>query len=101
MKTRHVEADGKVVGKPLDDARAALEKFYKHDEAFAFDLWASPRNHPSVLVLYAQSRRKRPALWVALKDGAELRDPKLLPKGAFVAMRVAADTVSVERMIWD
>lgn len=100
-KTPHVEADGKVVGKPLDDARAALEQFYKHDEAFAFDLWASPRSHPRVLVLYAQSRRKRPAIWVALKDGGELRDPKQLPPGAFLAMRAAADTANAARMLWD
>jgi len=36
-----------VQGKPLDDARTALETFYKHDEAFAFDLWASPRSRPA------------------------------------------------------
>jgi len=96
-----VQADGKVEGKALDDARAALESFYKHDEAFAFDLWASPRNRPRVLVLYAQSRRKRPPIWVALKDGGELRKPDLLPKGAFLAMRDAADTTDAVGMVWD
>lgn len=101
VKTRGVEGDGKVQGKALDDARAALETFYKHDEAFAFDLWASPRSHPRVLVLYAQSRRKTPPIWVALKDGGEVRRPALLPKGAFVAMRAAADTTDAVGMVWD
>ena len=101
VKARSVQGDGKVEGKPLDDARAALESFYKHDEAFAFDLWASPRSHPRVLVLYAQSRRKRPPIWVALKDGGEVRKPDQLPKGAFLAMRAAADTTDAVGMVWD
>jgi len=101
VKVRGVQGDGKVEGKPLDDARAALESFYKHDEAFAFDLWASPRSHPRVLVLYAQSRRKRPPIWVALKDGGEVRKPDQLPKGAFLAMRAAADTTDAVGMVWD
>jgi hypothetical protein len=101
VKVRGVEGDGKVQGQPLDDARAALESFYKHDEAFAFDLWASPRSRPRVLVLYAQSRRKQPSIWVALKDGGEVRKPDLLPKGAFQAMRSAADTTDAVGMVWD
>ena len=101
VKVRGVEGDGKVEGKALDDARAALEKFYKHDEAFAFDLWASPRSRPRVLVLYSQSRRQRPPIWVALKDGGEIRKPDQLPKGAFLAMRTAADTTDVVGMVWD
>jgi hypothetical protein len=101
VKVRGVDGDGKVQGKPLDDARAALETFYKHDEAFAFDLWASPRSRPRVLVLYAQSRRRQPPIWVALKDGAEARKPDALPKGAFQAMRSAADTTDAVGMVWD
>ncbi|MEO8905926.1 MAG: hypothetical protein ABI488_25550 [Polyangiaceae bacterium] len=101
VKVRGVEGDGKVEGKALEDARAALETFYKHDEAFAFDLWASPRSHPRVLILYAQSRRKKPPIWVALKDGGELRKPADLPKGAFLAMRSAADTTDAVGMVWD
>ena len=102
VKEKHaVQGDGKVEGKALDDARAALESFYKHDEAFAFDLWASPRSRPRVLVLYAQSPRKRPPIWVALKDGAELRKADQLPKGAFFAMRAAADTADAVGMVWD
>ncbi|HEY1533393.1 MAG TPA: hypothetical protein VGF76_05230, partial [Polyangiaceae bacterium] len=101
VKTRGVEGDGKVEGKPLEDARAALETFYKHDEAFAFDLWASPRSRPRVLIFYAQSRRKTPPLWVALKDGGEVRKPDALPKGAFLAMRSAADTTDPVGIVWD
>jgi hypothetical protein len=101
VKVRGVEGDGKVEGKALDDARAALETFYKHDEAFAFDLWASPRSRPRVLVLYSQSRRHRPPIWVALKDGGEIRKPDQLPKGAFLAMRAAADTTDAVGMMWD
>jgi len=101
VKERGVDGDGKVEGKPLDDARAALEKFYKHDEAFAFDLWASPRSRPRVLVLYAQSKRKQPSIWVALKDGAEARKPADLPRGAFQAMRSAEDTTDPVAMVWD
>ena len=101
VKVRGVQGDGKVEGKALTDARAALETFYKHDEAFAFDLWASPRSRPRVLVLYSQSRRHRPPIWVALKDGGEIRKPDQLPKGAFLAMRAAADTTDAVGMVWD
>lgn len=96
-----VQGDGKVEGKALADARAALESFYKHDEAFAFDLWASPRSRPRVLVLYAQSRRRQPSIWVALKDGGEVRKPDQLPKGAFLAMRAAADTTDPVGIVWE
>jgi hypothetical protein len=96
-----VDADGKVQGAPLDDARAALQKFYKPDEAFAFDLWASPRVRPRTLVLYAEARPGRPPIWVALKDGAEIRRLKELPAGALQAMREAADTADPFELVWD
>jgi hypothetical protein len=96
-----VESDGKVQGQPLDDARVALQKFYKPDEAFAFDLWASPRVRPRTLVLYAEARPGRPPIWVALKDGAELRKLNQLPQGALQAMREAADTSDPLDLVWD
>jgi hypothetical protein len=96
-----VQEDGKVEGAPLDDARTALQKFYKRDEAFAFDLWASPRVRPRTLVLYAEARPGRPPIWVALTDGAEVRKLHELPPGALVAMREAADTSDPLDMIWD
>lgn len=86
-----IEGDGKVEGLPLDAARAALGRYYKPDEAFAFDLWASPRKSPRVLVLYFEARRRRDPIWVALsRDGGEITDADKLPKGAFAAMRHAA-----------
>ena len=96
-----VEEDGKVQGAPLDDARAALQKFYKRDEVAAFDLWASPKVRPRTLVLYAEARPGRPPIWVALQDGAEIRKLTELPKGALAAMREAADTADPLAMIWD
>jgi hypothetical protein len=86
-----VEGDGKVEGEPLDAAHEELRTFYKRDEAYAFDLWASPRNDPKLLVLYFEARRGRAPIWIAMKRGGEMvRDPKQLPKGAFVAMLRAA-----------
>jgi hypothetical protein len=96
-----VEEDGKVQGAPLDDARAALQKFYKRDEVAAFDLWASPKARPRTLVLYAEARPGRPPIWVALTDGAEVRKLTELPRGALAAMREAADTADPLAMIWD
>src|SRR6185436_2734174 len=65
---------------------------YKLDEAFAFDLWAAPRKHPRILVLYFEARKKKPAIWVAVGgDGSESKKPSDLPTGAFHAMREAED----------
>src|SRR5262245_16692240 len=55
-----LDVDGKVEGPPLERAHASLTRFYKRDEAFAFDLWASPRNDPRLLVLYFEARSGRP-----------------------------------------
>lgn len=85
-----LEGDGKVEGEPLDAAHAELEKFYKSDEALAFDLWASPRHKPSMLVLYYEARPGIRPTWIALKNGVEIRDARLLPQGAFRAMKRAA-----------
>ena len=69
-----------------------LGRFYKHDEAFAFDLWASPRKQPKVMVLYFEARPWSAPIWVAVtRGGVEITDPKKLPRGAFVAMKHAAD----------
>lgn len=100
-KVRAVEGDGKVVGAPLDTAAEALEPFFKSDEAYAFSLWASPRRHPNVLVIYFEARRKRPPIWVAIKgDGTEIRSPSQLPKGAFRAMRAASDEDGALLEMW-
>lgn len=86
-----VDGDGKVEGPPLARAQQVLEGFYKTDEAFSFDLWASPRRDPKIMVLYFEARTRRGPIWVALgRHGTEITDPKKLPKGAFAAMRHAA-----------
>jgi len=92
VKLKGLEGDGKVEGQPLAAARAVLEPFYKHDEAYAFDLWAAPRKHPRILVLYFEARRRKPPIWVAIGgDGSEIRDRAGLPAGALHEMRKAAD----------
>ena len=91
-KSKLVEGDGKVEGEPLDRAHDALHAFYKSDEAFAFDLWASPRKNPSILVLYVESYRGRPAIWLAVDaKGHDVREVKKLPKGALESMKRASD----------
>ncbi|HEY2365411.1 MAG TPA: hypothetical protein VGH87_03455 [Polyangiaceae bacterium] len=92
-----IDSDGKVEGEPLEAARAALKKFYKPDEAQAFDGWVShaKKGNPGILVLYVESRgKKRPPIFIALdRSGKEVRDPKKLPKGALDGMKLAADDV--------
>jgi hypothetical protein len=88
-----VEGDGIVLGAPLEQAQTALETFYKHDEAYAFNLWASPRRHPQVLVVYFEARRNKRPIWVAIRgNGTEIQSPRQLPKGAFKSMRAATDS---------
>jgi hypothetical protein len=87
-----IEGDGKVQGEPLERAQDALERYYKHDEAHAFDLWASPRGSSQVLVVYFEARRGRPPIWAATRaDASEIVSTEELPDGALRAMRRAAD----------
>lgn len=98
MKHRDdVEKDGKISGEPLDTARTALKKFYKDDEAQAFDAWAS-HGTAGVLVLYVESRsKKKPVIFVAVdRAGREIKDARKLPKGALDAMKLAADGLALE-----
>ncbi len=91
-KAPAIEGDGTVMGEPLEKASDTLEHFYKRDEACAFSLWASPRRHPKVLVIYFEARRKQRPIWVAIRgDGTEIRTPSQLPKGAFNAMLTASE----------
>ncbi len=87
-----VESDGKVEGEPLRRAHEALTRYYKEDEANAFDLWwARKKKGGSVLVVYFEARRKHGPIWLAMDgDGAPTHDEKRLPRGAFLAMRKAA-----------
>ncbi len=88
-----VDTDGKVLGEPAEHARAALKKFYKDDEAQAFDVWLTRSKKSELLVLYVETKnKKRPAIFVATdRAGHEIKNPKQLPKGALAAMKLAAD----------
>jgi hypothetical protein len=90
-----VDRDGKVEGLPLERARQALAKFYKADEAYAFDLWMSRKpKGGSVMVVYFEARGKNGPIWLAMDDKrVATHDPKRLPKGAFAAMKSAADAL--------
>ncbi len=88
-----VDTDGKVLGEPALHAREALKKFYKDDEAQAFDVWLTRTKKSELLVLYVETKnKKRPAIFVATdRAGHEIKNPKALPKGALDAMKLAAD----------
>jgi len=89
-----VDSDGKVEEVPLDAARAALGRFYKNDETFAFDLWREVKGRQQTLVLYFEARQKNPPIWLGMDGkGIVFHDSKRLPKGAFPAMAVAADAL--------
>jgi hypothetical protein len=96
-----VEGDGNVTGEPLDAAHAALESYFKSDEASAFSVWASPRSNPMVVVVYFEARRNRRPIWVSIRrDGAELRTPSQLPRGAFKAMRAISEEEDDWFVMW-
>jgi hypothetical protein len=88
-----IDRDGKVEGEVLDAAHQSLEKFYKADEAFAFDLWFSRSKAHRILVVYFEARGPtKPPIFLALDEkGHEIKDAKSLPKGALGAMKHAAD----------
>jgi hypothetical protein len=88
-----VDTDGKVEALPLDTARAVLGTFYKSDETFAFDLWRERKGKQQTLVLYFEARQKNPPIWLALDAKGSFHDMKRLPRGAFPAMRLAADAI--------
>jgi hypothetical protein len=96
-----LDDDGKIEGEPLAVARDRLEAFYKHDEAFAFDLWGTPRRRPKVIVLYFEARKGKAPIWVAMKsDGTEIDKLTELPAGATRAMRKAADGTDPLLPVW-
>lgn len=85
-----VEGDGKLDGIPVEVAREVLERFYATDEAMAFDLWATPRKAPKLIVIYTEARIRRAPVWLGLRDdGTLVTDPKKLPSRAFAAMKHA------------
>lgn len=87
-----VDTDGKVTGLPLDRAHAGMAPFYKADEADAFDLWYQRSPKSAVVVVYFESRGGHAAIWLAMDGaGTAFHDAKRLPRGAFSAMKHAAD----------
>jgi hypothetical protein len=94
-KTKNdVDGDGKVEGAPLDLARATLERFYKNDETYAFDLWSEKRGRAETLVIYFEARGNRPPIWLAMDTpNATYSVAKRLPRGALLAMKAAADAL--------
>jgi hypothetical protein len=88
-----VDSDGKVEDVPLGAARAALATYYKSDETFAFDLWREVKGKQRTLVLYFEARQKNPPIWLAMDTKGTFHDAKRLPRGAFPAMRAAADAI--------
>jgi hypothetical protein len=86
-----IARDGKVTGRPLELARERLTHFYKLDEANAFDLWYSNQSTRALLVLYFESHRGHPPIWIAIdRAGALVGEERALPANAFRAMRRAA-----------
>ncbi len=101
VKMHDLDGDGKVEGVPLELARTRLSKFFKSDEAAAFDLWGAPRRHPRILVLYFEARPRKPPIWVAIGgDGRELKKLADLPRGATIAMRKANDGTDPLLPVW-
>jgi hypothetical protein len=89
-----VDSDGKVEGLPLDNARVTLERYYKEDETFAFDLWREEKGKARTLVIYFEARGKNPPIWLAMDTpGATYSVAKRLPRGALQAMKSAADAL--------
>ena len=85
--------DGTVFGQPLDAAHAALQAFYRVDEAASFELWTTARaTKPRLMILFAEGPRKgRPVFLAMRSDGTLVENPKDIPKEARKAMRSAGD----------
>jgi hypothetical protein len=89
-----VDSDGKVEGAPLEEARLALERFYKTDETFAFDMWREKKGKGETLVIYFEARGSHRPIWLAMDaPGSTFSYAKRLPRGAMLAMKAAADGV--------
>lgn len=87
------EDDGTLSGPALDDARTALTKFYREDEASAFELWTTARKDKApMMILFAEGpRRGRPVFLGMQPDGTLVEKPRDIPKAARAVMRTAGD----------
>ncbi len=86
-----VQGGVEILGPPLENARAALETFYKDDEAAAFDLVVvkSPKRG-LIAILYVPNGSRGP-MWVAMdRRGKTTTDAAQLPEGTLdVLMKFA------------
>lgn len=87
------ESDGTMDGAPLVVARAHLERFYRPDEAAAFELWTTAKNDKSpIMVLYAEGPRHGTPVFRAMRaDGSVVTRTKELPKAALKVMRTVGE----------
>lgn len=87
------EDDGTVNGAPLAAARAALEPFYRADEAAAFELWTTARKtKPKLMIIFSEGpRRGRPVFLGMHPDGTIVDDVRAIPREGRRAMRTAGD----------
>lgn len=85
--------DGTVNGAPLAAARAALEPFYRADEAAAFELWTTARKtRPRLMIVFAEGpRRGKPVFLGMRSDGLVVADVHAIPREGRRAMRTAGD----------
>ncbi|CAN5924029.1 hypothetical protein BH11MYX4_BH11MYX4_27010 [soil metagenome] len=87
------ESDGTVDGPPLVVARATLERFYRPDEAAAFELWTTAKGDKApMLILYAEGpRRGKPVFRAMRADGTVVTRAKDLPRAALKVMRTVGE----------
>lgn len=87
------ESDGTMDGAPLVVARAHLERFYRPDEAAAFELWTTAKNDKApIMVLYAEGPRHGTPVFRAMRaDGTVVTRTKDLPKPALKVMRTVGE----------
>ena len=87
------ESDGTMDGAPLIVAREHLERFYRPDEAAAFELWTTAKNDKApMMVLYAEGpRRGKPVFRAMRGDGTVVTRAKDIPKSALKVMRTVGE----------
>ncbi len=88
------ETDGTVLGAPLDQARGILStKFYRGDEAGAFELWTTARKEkPALMIVFAEGRKKGNPVWLGMRpDGTVVEKIADVPKSGRQAMRSAGE----------
>jgi hypothetical protein len=87
------ETDGTVLGAPLDDARLELQKFYRSDEASAFELWTTARKErPALMIMFAEGRKRGQPVWLGMRPDGTIVDKLVdVPRNAKLAMRTAGE----------